>query len=212
MLSAAAVLGIVLAATAPTTATAVADDGPTAALSAGDRGTFLVAADPEAAALHVFRASTLQRTGSLADLKVDVHAGTVALPDGRLLLVDEKANIDQVRIDATGRPRLERSVAIPTGDRRWEGAAWAAVDPSLRYFGVTSGYSDSPDQTLTVLDTQTFRAFQLPVEVDEVDGGFTEVQVTFGGGDRRRWRLPDLPAGRRPRGQDAQGDQHLPAR
>jgi len=147
----------------------------------GPKGAFLVAADPAAEALHVYRISDLRRTGSLEDIEVDTHAGTVPLPDGRVLLVDEQANVHAVRISAAGRPTVERTVAIPTGGREWAGAAWAAIDPSLRYYGVTSGYEDSGEQTVTVVDTRTFTAHSLPVQVQPVDGEFSEVQVTFGG-------------------------------
>ena len=199
---AAAVLALTLGAPAP------AEAAPAPAEAAPGRGAFLVAADPGAAALHVFRGSDLRLTGSLTGLAVDVHAGTVALPDGRVLLVDEAATVHSVRIDAAGRPRIERSVAVPTGGRPWAGAAWAAIDPSLRYFAVSSAYEDSPSQTVTVVDTRTFRASQLPVQVDEVDGEHTEVQVSFGGrptqivtaagGRFRTYPLAEVLAGRTP--------------
>ncbi len=198
----AAVIGLTLSAAVPAGATAA----PVS--SAHDRATFLIAADPTAQALHVYRAADLERTGSLDGVEVDVHAGTVPLPDGRVLLVDEEANVHAVRISAAGRPRVERTVAIPHGDRRWNGAAWAAIDPSLRYYAVTSAYEDSPDQTVTVVDTRTFRAYRLPVTVDEVDGDYTEVQVSFGGrptqivtaagGAFRTYPLADVLAGRTP--------------
>jgi hypothetical protein len=129
----------------------------------------------------VYRVSDLRRTGSIDDLEMDTHAGTVALPDGRVLLVDQDANVHAVRISAAGKPFVERSVAIPTPNRDWAGAAWAAIDPSLRYFGVTSGYDNSADQTVTVVDTRTFTAHQLSVQVQPVGGKYSEVQVTFGG-------------------------------
>jgi hypothetical protein len=89
--------------------------------------------------------------------------------------------VHAVRISAAGKPFVERSVAIPTPNRDWAGAAWAAIDPSLRYFGVTSGYDNSADQTVTVVDTRTFTAHQLSVQVQPVGGKYSEVQVTFGG-------------------------------
>ncbi|MCA2211614.1 hypothetical protein [Jidongwangia harbinensis] len=187
----------------------VAPSGTAAAApAAAGRGAFLVAADAAAGAVHVLRASDLRRTGSLDDLDVDVHAGTVPLPDGRVILADEHGTVHAVRLDRAGRPRIERSVAIPTAGRTWAGAAWAAVDPSLRYYGITSAYEDSADQSVTVVDLHTFAVRQLPVEVDRVGGAYTEVQVTFGGrptqivtaagGKFRTFPLADVLAGRVP--------------
>lgn len=175
---------LALAVGAPASALATSHQDPRAS-GARDKATYLIASDPGAEALHVYRASDLRRTGSLDGLRVDTHAGTVALPDGRVLLVDEEANVHSVRISAAGRPSVEETVAIPTGTREWEGAAWAAIDPSLRYFGVTSGFEDSPDQTVTIVDTRNFVAHQLPVRVEAVNGQFSEVQVTFGGRPRQ---------------------------
>jgi hypothetical protein len=200
--AAAAAVALTLGAASPAAA------GERVANPAAGAGTFLVAADPAAEALHVYRVSDLRRTGSLEQIEVDTHAGTVALPDGRVLLVSEDAKVHTVRISAAGRPTVERTVAIPSANREWAGAAWAAIDPSLRYFGVTSGYEDSPDQTVTVVDTHTSTAHQLPVKVDQVDGKYSEVQVTFGGrpgqvvvaagGQFRTYPLADVLAGRTP--------------
>ncbi|HLL69239.1 MAG TPA: hypothetical protein VK453_26525 [Micromonosporaceae bacterium] len=162
---------------------ALGPGGPAAAAPSApaDGNTFLVVADAAAAAAHVLRASDLRRTGSLDDIDIDVHAGTVPLPDGRVILADEHGTVHAVRISRAGRPRVERSAAIPTGGREWAGAAWAAVDPSLRYYGITSAYENSPDQTVTIVDLHTFAVRQLPVTVDKVGDDYTEVQVTFGG-------------------------------
>jgi YVTN family beta-propeller protein len=205
-LAAAGALVVGVASAAPAVA-APAGATPTAASGRGQ--TFLVVADPAAAALHVFRAKDLRRTGSLTALEVDTHAGSVALPDGRVLIVDKQARVHAVRLDAAGRPKVQRTVAIPHVGREWNGAAWAAVDPSLRYYAVSSAYEDTGDQSVTVVDTRTFRAVNVAVQVDEVDGEFSEVQPTFGGsplhlvtaagGRFRSWPLADILAGRAPK-------------
>lgn len=140
---------------------------------------YLLVADPDADAVHVYRARDLRRTGSLDDQDLATHAGTVQLPDGRVIFIDdEAAQVKALRIDDRGRPRIVDSVAIP-GD--WEAASWAAVDAGLRYFAF-SGEGDGRTAPVSVVDLRTFTIdqIQLPLAPDS-SGDVAETQVYLAG-------------------------------
>lgn len=139
---------------------------------------YLVASDEEADALYVYRGSDLKRTGSLDDLALSGHAGTVQLPDGRLIGIDDEAGrVVAVKINSKGRPKIVDSVDIP-GD--WEGAAWAVADAGLRYFAVSGGSEDAP--TVSVVDLRTFALHQMAVTpAPDSSGNIPETQVYLAG-------------------------------
>lgn len=142
----------------------------------------LLVADPAAQRLYTYRVSDMQLTGQLDGIELASHVGTVVLPDGRVLFVDDAhAQVVVLTIDAQGRPTLDRRIDIP-GERPWAGALWGAVDPGGDYFAVTSGYDDSAEQTVTVVDLSDFSVGQLPVSLDDnADGGYDELHVWLTG-------------------------------
>ena len=180
--------------------------GATAEVSA-DR--HLLVADPAAQRLYTYRVSDLRRTGQLDGVELAAHAGTVLLPDGRLLFVDdEQGQVVALTVDGRGRPTVQQRIDIP-GERPWEGAVWAAVDPGANYFAVTSGYDESPEQTVTVVDLFDYSVGQLPVTLDRnAAGGFDELHVWLAGqplqvvvstgGRLRSYGLQEVMAGRSP--------------
>jgi len=51
--------------------------------------------------VYVYRTSDMKRTGALDDLTLSSHAGTLQLPDGRVIMIDdEHATVDAVRVSS----------------------------------------------------------------------------------------------------------------
>lgn len=171
-----AVLGLATLLAAP------ADAGPKArpASSHSTKQEYLVVSDPQAEALHVYRASDNKRTGSLDDIAVSTHGGTLPLPDGRLIVVDDaNARVAAITINAKGKPRIVDSAAIPGDD--WEGMAWGTADTRLRYFAFTGEGHDGVSP-ITVVDLRTFRVHQVEVATGSDGSGNTpETQVYLAG-------------------------------
>jgi DNA-binding beta-propeller fold protein YncE len=140
---------------------------------------YLVAADPAAESLYVYRTKDLRRTGRLDGIELASHAGTLQLPDGRLIFVDDRAGrVVAMTITAQGRPRIAQSVDIPGAD--WDGATWAAADARLRYFAFSGGEGD--DTTVTLVDLRTFAIHQIPVTPEpDATGNTAETQVYLAG-------------------------------
>jgi hypothetical protein len=151
----------------------------------------------------------MRRTGQLDGVELAAHAGTVLLPDGRLVFVDDaQGQVVVLTVDDRGRPTVRQRIDIP-GDRPWEGALWAAVDPGANYFAVTSGYDESAEQTVTVVDLFDYSVGQLPVTLDRnAAGSFDELHVWLAGqplqvvvstgGRFRGYALQEVMAGRTP--------------
>ncbi len=110
------------------------------------------------------------------------HAGTVQLDDGRLLYVDdEAARVQALTIDEDGVPQIVGSAVIPA-TRPWTRAGWLAVDPSQRYLAVSSLDEDPADQTVTVVDLETYEADRIDVALRPgADGEFEEAHVYLAG-------------------------------
>ena len=155
--------------------------GPSYAAASG-RSEFLLVADPAGQTVTTFRTSDLHRTGELDGVAVGGHVGTLQLPDGRLIAVDDAhARVLALRVTRQGRPQVVQSVPIPS-TRTWERAAWGAADASLRYFAFTSDFSDSSSQLVTVVDLKTFHLSQLELPLTATStGGYAEAQVYLAG-------------------------------
>jgi hypothetical protein len=163
---ASAVLAAALA--APLASPAVAAPAPDHHRSIGSRGWFVVA-DPAVSALYVVDARTGQRTGTLRDVELGSHAGTVQLGDGRLGFVDESGpSFDVLRISRHGRPKIEESFPIPARAGEWNRAGWISTDPAHRYVAVGSDKDDSTTQQVTVVDLRRDKARTAVLTTHEV--------------------------------------------
>ena len=158
---------------------ALAQPVSAAATSTARRGEYRVAADPAAGSLFVYRTRDLRRTERLDGIELASHAGTLQLPDGRLVFVDDRAGrVVAMTITAQGRPRIDRSVDIPGED--WDGALWAAADARLRYFAFSGGEGD--DTTVTLVDLRTLAIHQISVSPEpDTSGSIAEVHVYLAG-------------------------------
>lgn len=145
-------------------------------------GGYLLVADTAAEAIHVVSVPSMQITGRLDGVRLGAHAGTVALPDGRVLLVDDKnATVLALKVDGAGRPVVVGRAAIPP-TMPWVRAAWAAVDKDYRYFAVSSDAEDSDTQTVTLVDLGDYSVAQLELSLNEnAAGAYEEVHVYLGG-------------------------------
>lgn len=168
---------------------------------------FLIAADPSADAIYVYRTTNLKRTGQLDGVELSSHAGTIQLSDGRLIFVDDRSGeVKAVRVTNNGRPKITGTVRIPGGE--WAGATWAATDTRQRYYAVSGG-EEGPTQSVTVVDLRTFVAHQIQITVaPDTSGELAETQVYLAGkplqlvvttgGKFQTFPMSDIVAGRTP--------------
>ena len=124
----------------------------------------LIAADTSAEKVYIYRLPELELTGQFDDVKLGAHAGALALPDGRVLFVDDKSmEFVVMQVGPVGAPTVKRaSIPTPTPFGR---VAWGGADPSLRYFAVSSDDPDAANQTVTLLDLETMQVGQLQIEL-----------------------------------------------
>jgi YVTN family beta-propeller protein len=136
----------------------------------------LVVGDPSADHLYVYGVPSMRKLADFAGIALGVHAGTIPLADGRVLIADEDAK--QLVILKTGieQPAILARIPmpIPLGDRY----GWTAIDPTGRYVMATSDDDDEAVELLTVVDLQTAKAHQFRVDVGAPDAEFG---VTIGG-------------------------------
>lgn len=155
--------------------------GPASATTtaSGNAGQFLIAADPSAEAIYVYRTATLKRTGQLEGIRLSSHAGTIKLPDGRVIFVDDKSGeVVTMKINKSGRPTVVDTAKIPG---EWAGASWAATDAKQRYYAVSEG-EEGPTQSVTLVDLRTFAVHQIQVTVaPDTSGNIAETQVYLAG-------------------------------
>lgn len=146
------------------------------------RGEYLIAADPTAETISAYRTSDLKRTGELSGIKLSSHLGTVQLPDGRLIMVDDAAaRVVALRVNSKGKPRIVQSAPI-NSEKPWNRATWGATDADLRYFAFSSDFADSSSQLVTVVDLRTFAIHHIDVPLTaNAAGEFSEVQVYLAG-------------------------------
>ncbi|GAA3995786.1 hypothetical protein GCM10022247_14640 [Allokutzneria multivorans] len=138
----------------------------------------LLVADPAASTVHVLDARTGRITGSLPGRKLNDHAGTVVLADGRVLFVDDAAKQLVVVNVAGAEPRIVGTAPV-------EGeVSHFAVDATAR-FAVVAGSEGHEHETareehaghatLTAVDLTTFKSGHGVVHSGEpgvlVDGG-----------------------------------------
>lgn len=148
-------------------------------------GRYVVVADPAASALYVYSANGKSLTGKLTGVELGSHAGTTTLPDGRIVFVDDvAAKVRFLTISKAGKPRIVKSVAIPSATT-WERAAWMSVDPSFSYLAFSSDYEDVAAQDVTIVDLDDYATDQISVPLNKIDGAIQETQVYFAGKPRQ---------------------------
>jgi hypothetical protein len=130
---------------------------------------WLLAANPTAKRVDIASARTGKITGSLTNITMGTHAGTIQLGGGRVALMDEsKPQLDVVRIDAAGRPSIEQHYGIPSLAGTWERAAWMATDTGRRYIAVGSDFDGSTTQQVTLIDLAQHKARTVKLPVSQV--------------------------------------------
>src|SRR2546426_515666 len=69
---------------------------------------WLLTADPKERALYVNDVSDGKQTGSIGDIQLGVHAGSIQLGKGRIAFVDESGpRLTVLQVDNQGKPRIE---------------------------------------------------------------------------------------------------------
>jgi len=152
---------------------------PAAAQAAGGQ---LLASDTAAQRLYIYRLPELELIGQFDEMVLGAHAGVVALPDGRVLFVDDK-NVEFVilQLTETGAPSVVSRVPIPT-PLPFGRAGWAMIDPSQSIFAVSSDADGAAAQTVTLLDLKTLQVGQLQLDLKKNrTGAYEEVHPYLGG-------------------------------
>jgi hypothetical protein len=122
---------------------------------------FLLVADTAERHLYVYRVPDMIMTGALENVLLGAHMGTLALPDGRILLSDDATQeILALRID-DGVPVVVNRTAATLGQR----AVWGSADPKFQYFAVASEIDNSNTQVINLVNLQTFENTPVPVEM-----------------------------------------------
>lgn len=156
----------------------------------------LVVADTMAARLYVYSLPDLGLSATFDNLRLDLHAGTLPLPDGRLLLVDgQSGEFVVLQVAGSAPPAVVGRVRIPTP------TAWSAVDPGLRYF-VASSFRAAASETAAIVDLATLRVHERVFDLK----GRDELHPVLGGsplalyasvtGELYAYPLADVLAGR----------------
>ncbi|KQR18749.1 hypothetical protein ASF71_20095 [Deinococcus sp. Leaf326] len=110
----------------------------------------------------------------LSDIVAASHAGVVTLPDGRVVIPDNKhKQLIVLNVGGTGAPQVSKRIPVPiTGS-----FLWTAVDPTGRYFLSTSS-EEGVQKTLSLIDLQTDAARTFKVDNRQADA---ELSVAVGG-------------------------------
>ena len=93
-------------------------DGADATQVRGSEG-YLLVAELEAGheAIHAYSLPDLAHTGSIGNVALGSHVGTLVLADGRVIATDSKhSEIIAIQMDSEGRPMVVNSVAADLGE------------------------------------------------------------------------------------------------
>jgi hypothetical protein len=137
----------------------------------------LLVGDITASKLYAYVVPDLRLRATFDDLALGAHAGVVALPDGRVLIPDDRnKQLVVLRVGAEPAPSVERRVPMPIPlPTRY---AWAAADPRGEMFAATGLDADEPVKLLTLVDLTTYAAKQFRVDVGAADA---EANLALGG-------------------------------
>jgi YVTN family beta-propeller protein len=139
--------------------------------SAAAQGRLLVA-DVTGEVIYVYDVAEMKKVAEFPSMKLSLHLGAMALPDGRAVFVDDK-NGEVVVLQALGdKPTIVAKTKAKTP------AIWGAVDPGLNYL-VYSNAMDKATQVAvaTVLDLKDYKTYELPVNLK----GDGELHVALAG-------------------------------
>lgn len=172
---------------------------------------FVLVADPLERKVFFYSVPDLRLTGQLDDVGLGVpgtganaalgspsHSGAVVLPGGRIIALDDvKQEIIEIRLNGVGRPHIANRVAASAPDN----GAWSVVDPTLRYFAVSSGKDESTG-VVNLVDLTTFKntvveiPLALPEEVHPYLAGHPLKLFASVGGKIQSFAVADLVSGR----------------
>jgi YVTN family beta-propeller protein len=143
---------------------------------------WLLVADTVVEVLYVFRIPDMVLTGQLHNVRVGAHMGTIALSDGRIVLVDDRnIQVLVLRINVAGQPAIVGQANIPASVP-WNRAAWGIVDPGMRYFAVSSDSDAGGTQTVTFVDLNDYSVAQIQLTLNKNSAGaYEEVHVYLAG-------------------------------
>jgi hypothetical protein len=132
---------------------------------------YLVVADTDAQRLYVYSVPGFELAAEFDEIELGAHSGTVALPDGRLLIPDERnKQLVVLELARDGEPTIVARAPLPTYIGLQQD--WSAVDPSLQYYFSTSGDSQSPIDVLSIVNLQDYTTKQLKFDLKEPDSEF----------------------------------------
>ncbi|MFT3872345.1 MAG: hypothetical protein QM714_06805 [Nocardioides sp.] len=172
---------------------------------------WLLVADTVAEQVYVVGADSGQVTGTLSNVELGTHAGTLQLGGGKVAFMDEsKPELDVVKVNSAGVPRIIAHYPIPNPDGEWERAGWMAADPTHRYVAVGSDFDGSTTQQATIVDLRTGRSHtaELTVSAVQTPSGLSNEEmevflvgqplrlVVSAGGHLDAYRVSDIMAGR----------------
>ena len=142
---------------------------------------YLMVSDGGVSKVYFYRVPSMKLTGELTGVTLGaaddpagnpMHGGVIVLPDGRIIVNDETHQRTlAIKLDAKGIPRIVQSVASTLGGE----APWAAVDPSFRYYAVSSngggalapppppGGFQTGTEFLNLIDLKTFKNTSLEI-------------------------------------------------
>jgi hypothetical protein len=155
---------------------------PAGPASAARPHTFLLAADAAAGTVTILDEHG-RTTGTLHDVALDAHAGTLQLTDGRILLADSAtASLDVLRVDAHGTPTVAQRIPVPGSVPGERVVGWMAVDAGQRYLVAGSDHEDSAVQQITVVDLADTSVHQVQVTTTpDAAGVYSETQPVLAG-------------------------------
>ena len=207
----------VLAAGALAAPVALADDDD----GGGSKKNYLMVSDGAVSKVYFYRVPGMKLTGELSGVTLGatgdpagnpMHGGVIVLPDGRIIVNDETHQRTlAIKLDSAGAPRIVQSVAATLGGE----APWAAVDPSFRYYAVSSngagtvgpppppGAFQTGTEFLNLIDLKTFKNTQLEIAMNNKGEDLTplfggEPLTLFagaGGGEMRAYSVARLLRG-----------------
>ncbi len=137
----------------------------------------LVVADPAAAHVYVYSVPGFALAADFDNIVLGSHAGTIPLPDGRLLFGDEKSKqlvVLEMKADASPQIAARVPMPIPLSNIY----AWTAIDPAAKYFLAVSDDHDAAVELLTIVDLADYSARQFRVDAGSADG---ELGLAVGG-------------------------------